>query len=57
MQTKLSAIEEKAKQHDKSFQQIEEVLHTLQKSQNDDGQARMAKYKSKSHKSPRGLSV
>lgn len=57
VQTKLTTIEERTQQHDKAFDQIEEALQTLKKSHSNCDQARMTKYKSKSHKSPRGLSV
>ena len=57
VQMKLSSIEEKSRKHDEAFKHIEEALHHLQKSQSDHEQARMAKFKCKSHKSPRGLSV
>ena len=57
VQIKLSSIEEKSRKYDEAFKHIEEALHLLQKSQSDHEQARMAKNKCKSHKSPRGLSV
>ena len=57
VQMKLSSIEEKSRKHDEAFKHIEESLHHLQKSQSDHEQARMAKFKCKSHKSPRGLNV
>ena len=57
VQMKLSSIEEKSRKHDEAFKHIEEVLGHLQKSLSDHEQTRMAKFKSKSHKSPRGLSV
>ena len=53
VQMKLSSIEEKSRKHDEGFKHIGH----LQKSQSDHEQTRMAKFKSKSHKSPRGLSV
>lgn len=57
VQTKLAAIEEMTQKHDKTFQQLEEKLENLQKSHSDWEQSREPKYKSKSRKSPPGLSV
>lgn len=50
----LSTIEEKTRQHDEAFKHLENALHQLQRSQTD---GELPKQKSKSHKSPRGLSV
>ena len=52
----LSTIEEKTRQHNEAFKHLEETLHHLQRSQTD-GDHKLPKQKSKSHKSRHGLSV
>ena len=57
VQTKLAAIEKMTENHDKTFQQLEEKLESLQKSHSDWVHSREPKHKSKSRKSSPGLSV